>query len=320
MKTESTIPKLIGMIVLNDDASSAIRLALGAFLFVALFVSASEAQQRTFVSGLGNDSNQCSRIAPCRTFTQAISVTNAGGEVVVLDSAGYGAFAITKAVTVQAPPGVYAGISVFSGDGISINGGGTDSVFLRGLTVNDQGSSGNGISFNTGGTLHVESCVLNGFASGRGLSINGVGTLELKDSIARGNGIGVVLVGSSTAAIDNVRLEGNLLGLQAEDGSKVTVSNSLASNNDSGFQALSHGSDVQLNIEGCIVSNNASDGIVAESMHITGVATVRVSNSTVTDNGVGFDNHSSILLSRGNNTLEGNSTATNGTIGSYTAK
>ena len=308
------------MIVVNDDSARAIRLALGAFLFVALFVSASKAQQRTFVSGLGTDNNPCSRIAPCRTLTQALSLTNAGGEVVVLDSAGYGAFAITKAVTVQAPPGVYAGISVFSGDGISINAGGTDTVILRGITVNNQGSNGNGIAFNTGGPLHVEGCVLNGFASGTGLLFGNVGTLELKDSIARGNGIGVLLVGSATVSIDNVRLEGNSFGLQAEDGSKVTVSNSLASNNSTGFDALSHGSDVQLNIEGCVVTNNAFDGIVAESMQMTGVATVRVSNSTVTDNGTGFDNHSSVLLSRGNNTLEGNSTNTNGTIGSYTAK
>jgi hypothetical protein len=70
--------------------------------------------------------------------------------VVVLDSAGYGAFAITQAVTVQAPPGVYAGISVFSGDGITINAGGSDTVILRGLTVNNQGSNGNGILFNYG--------------------------------------------------------------------------------------------------------------------------------------------------------------------------
>src|SRR5215472_18109741 len=86
-------------------------------LFAILSVTSASAQvQRTFVSGGGIDSNPCSRTAPCRTFTQAISQTNAGGEVYVLDSAGYGPFTITKSVAIVAPQGVTAGISVFSGD------------------------------------------------------------------------------------------------------------------------------------------------------------------------------------------------------------
>src|SRR5215471_13629595 len=103
--------------------TKAIRLAVLSFLFVAFFESASIAQQRTFVSGGGNDLNACSRTAPCRTFGHAISQTSVGGEVIVLDSAGYGAFTITQAVSIIAPPGIYAGISVFSGDGIDINAG-----------------------------------------------------------------------------------------------------------------------------------------------------------------------------------------------------
>src|SRR5690348_12464365 len=121
----------------------AVRLVLGSFLFVTMFSSIAAAQvTRTFVSGLGSDSNPCSRTAPCRTFSQALMGTGAGGEVVVLDSAGYGPFAITQAVSVTAPPGVYAGISVFSGDGIDIHAASTDAVILRGLTINNQGSPG----------------------------------------------------------------------------------------------------------------------------------------------------------------------------------
>src|SRR5215471_12301990 len=112
-----------------------IRSILRSFLFLAFAASLSHAQgvQRTFVSGLGNDSNPCSRTAPCRTFGQAISQTNSGGEVYVLDSAGFGAFAITKPVSIVAPQGVTAGISVFSGDGITINAGASDVIILRGL-------------------------------------------------------------------------------------------------------------------------------------------------------------------------------------------
>jgi hypothetical protein len=72
--------------------------------------------------------------------------------VIVLDSAGYGPVAITKSVSLVAPPGVYAGISVFAGDGIDINVGSSDTIILRGLTVNNQGSTGSGIVFNTAGS------------------------------------------------------------------------------------------------------------------------------------------------------------------------
>jgi hypothetical protein len=120
----------------------AIRLALGSFLLLILSASASVGQQRTFVSGLGNDLNPCSRPAPCRTFSQAISQTGAGGEVYVLGTAGYGPFTVTKAVSIVAQ-GVSAGISVFSGDAVDINVGSSDTVILRGLTVNNQGSTGN---------------------------------------------------------------------------------------------------------------------------------------------------------------------------------
>jgi hypothetical protein len=314
------------IIFLKEASTRASCLALGSFLLVALFASASEAQQRTFVSGLGNDANPCSRIAPCRTFTQALSVTNAGGEVVVLDSAGYGGFVITQAVTVQAPLGVYAGISVFSGDGIVINAGGADTVILRGLTVNNQGSSGNGILFRAGAELHVESCDVNGFTSGEGLFFNGPGQLEVKDSILRGNLNAIDVApasGTAFASIDNVRLEGTGVGLLVLDRSMVTIRNSLFSGHLNGGVHVNSGSAdaAELDIENCMFTKNGY-GIAVESMS-TGVATVRISNSIITHNGIGLFNvfgSPAVLLSRGNNTLEGNGTDTSGTIGSYTAK
>jgi hypothetical protein len=303
----------------------AFRFALGSFLFVAFFASASMAQaQRTFVSGLGSDSNPCSRPAPCRTFGQAIMGTAAGGEVIVLDSAGYGPVTITQSISITAPPGVYAGISVFSGNGITITAGASDTVILRGMTVNNQGTTGSGVSFTTGGTLHIESCVINGFSTGgNGLSFVGPGTLEVKDSIFRNNTNAISVTGTAVAAIDEVRLEGSSgRGVIAQDGSKVTVRNSLASDSgDAGFKALSQTSaGAELNIESCVASDNSS-GVVAQS-NSTGVATVRISNSTVTHNGTGLVNQGSpaILVSRVNNTVEGNTNNTSGTIGSYAAK
>ena len=305
----------------------AIRFGFGSLLFAAFFASTSMAQaQRTFVSGPGNDGNPCSRMAPCRTLGTAIAQTNAGGEVIVLDSAGYGAFAIGKAVSVIAPPGVYAGISVFSGDGIDINAGASDAVILRGLTVNNQGSTGSGIVFNTGGTLHIENCVFNGFSNGLGVSFNGAGKLEINESIIRNNSEGILMLpsrGTATGVLDHVRLEGNSnTALRVGDGSKVNVRNSVASGNDFCFYAISQTSaDAELNIENCVVSNNRI-GVAAFSGGSTGVATVRVSNSTVTDNVTGLDifGTTAVILSRGNNTVEGNQFNTTGTVGSYTAK
>jgi hypothetical protein len=303
-----------------------IRFALGSFLFVALLASASMAQaQRTFVSGLGSDANPCTRTAPCRTFAQAVAGTSRGGEVVVLDSAGYGPVTITQSVSIIAPPGVYAGISALSGSGIIINASG-DTVILRGLTLSSQNGN-NGILFHGGGTLHVENCIADGFFLG--LSFSGPGNLEVKDSIMRGGVVGIVVsaLGSpltAFATIDNVRLEENAsFGLQVAERAKVTIRNSVAfGSGNIGLEAKTSAanSPSELNVENCVVSNNFT-GIASVSFS-TGVGTiVRVSNTTVTHNGAGLlVDANCFLLSRGNNTVEGNQSDTLGTIGSYTPK
>jgi hypothetical protein len=311
----------------------AIRFALGSFLFMASVASASLAQaQRTFVSGLGNDSDPCTRTAPCRTFARAVAVTSAGGEVIALDSAGYGPVAITQALSITAPPGVYAGISVSSGDGVDINVAQTDTVNLRGLTVISQGTIGIGIAFsssiqfNTGGILHIENCVVTGFLGGAGVVFEGPGYLEMKDSIIRGNATGIVIRAPSDrafAAIDHVRVENGDIGLFALENSQVTVRDSIASGNTIGFEAKSNNPvPAELNIENCVASNNRNYGIRAES-NSTGVVTIRVSNSTVTDNNIGMGYISRgpvVFLSRGNNTVEGNASNIFGMVGSFTPK
>src|SRR6266568_4863825 len=98
--------------------------------------------QRTFVSAAGgNDANPCTLTLPCRNFQAAIAQTASGGEVIVLDSGGYGTVTISQAVSLIAPPGVYAGISVFSGAGITVSAGASDVVVIRGLTLNGLGGS-----------------------------------------------------------------------------------------------------------------------------------------------------------------------------------
>jgi hypothetical protein len=294
-------------------------------LFVLGAASLSQAQQvqRTFVSGSGNDGNPCSRAAPCRSFAQAVSQTNPGGEVIALDSAGYGPFGISQSVTVQAAPGVYAGISVFSGDGIAINAGSSDIVTLRGLTVNAQGGQ-NGIVQITGGTLHIEECVVNGFSSGIGIAFNGPGDLHVTDSTVKGNNDGISIASSAsrvaTGTIENVRLKQNATnGLIVKEASFVTIRNSVSSKNgDAGVLATSSSSiSATVNVENCLLNRNFN-GIRGSGAG----AIVRVSNSTVTDNVSGLvnDNNTASVLSRGNNTIEGNLARSIGTIGSFVAQ
>jgi hypothetical protein len=138
--------------------------ALGA----CVVLSAAQAAQRTFVSTGGNDANACSLVAPCRGFAKAITVTDPGGELVVLDSGGYGFVTVNKNVTILSPAGVYAGISVFAAqDGVTVTAPATK-VVLRGLTINGQGGN-HGIRVQAG-EVHVEATVISGAAgSGDGI-------------------------------------------------------------------------------------------------------------------------------------------------------
>src|ERR1035437_7928462 len=91
---------------------------------------------RTWVSGHGADSGACALAAPCRTFAFALTQTASGGEIDVLDPAGYGTMTITKAVSIVNDGVGVAGIQPGSGfSGVTINAGAFDSVHLRGLTI-----------------------------------------------------------------------------------------------------------------------------------------------------------------------------------------
>ena len=134
---------------------------VGAVILLSSF--SAWAAQRTFVSGGGNDANPCTHDLPCRSFTAAMAVTNANGEIVAVDSAGYGTVTITQAVAIVAPLGVHAGVSAFSGNGITVTAGASDVVVLRNLYVNSQGAD-QGIFLTSAAALHIEHCVVSGFS------------------------------------------------------------------------------------------------------------------------------------------------------------
>ena len=127
-------------------------------------VLAAGTQIRTFVATTGSDSNPCSRIAPCRTFAAALAQTASGGEIVALDSGGYGSVTITQAVTIVAAPGIQASIAPTTGAAITVIAGASDVVVLRNLYLNAQGAN-YGVRYLTGAALHIEQLVINGFTS-----------------------------------------------------------------------------------------------------------------------------------------------------------
>src|SRR5207248_7317831 len=125
-----------------------------AFVLIALALPASAFAQvsRTWVSGVGDDANPCSRTAPCKTFAGAISKTASGGEINCLDPGGFGAVTITKAITISCE-GVLAGVLVSGTPAITVSAGATDQVTLRGLDINGLGTGTSAIRFLAGKAL-----------------------------------------------------------------------------------------------------------------------------------------------------------------------
>src|SRR6478672_13497896 len=104
--------------------------------FMVAFASMAQAQaSRTWVSGVGDDANPCSRTAPCKTFAGAISKTAACGEIDALDPAGFGAVTITKSITLDGT-GTFASILASLTNGIIVNAAATDVITIRGLSIN----------------------------------------------------------------------------------------------------------------------------------------------------------------------------------------
>ena len=242
----------------------------------------------------------CQTIAnPCQTFNYALSQTLPGGEVIAVASGAYAPATITHSVTIEAAPGVYAGITpVGSGAGVTVNGIAGTIVVLRGLTI--QGGSGDGIDFNSGAALHVENCVINGMGS-NGIADSSSGNLFVKDTVIRNCGtFGVQLYGSSAAhaSLSHVWLENDLTGLLVNYG-VTSISNSVISGNTN--DGIGAGASAEVNVESCQIANNGRNGIGIVS------GTIRVSNSTVTDNTkYGLYQNGGTLYSRQNNTVAGN--------------
>src|ERR1700686_5041303 len=133
--------------------------------FAATLPPASAQAQRFFVAATGSDGNPCTFASPCRSFQHAHDVASSGGEIDVLDPAGYGTLTISKSISIQGHG--YAGISTSSGTiAITINGSASNQINLRGLLIDGVGIGARGIHVNTGvGSLNIQECVIRNFTT-----------------------------------------------------------------------------------------------------------------------------------------------------------
>ena len=275
---------------------------------------------RTFVSAAGSDSNNCTNVvSPCRHFAAAYAKTAAEGEIDVLDPANYGELTIDHGISVQGHG--WASVSaVTNGAAITITGG--DKINISGVIL-DGGAAinSNGIRFNSAGSLTVRDCVVRNFANyGILFAPTNSSQLFVSNTLVSDNGyIGISIQsagpGTTTGVLNRVKIENNASdGLNAGSGLtgtqtiNLTVSDSVSANNGgSGIFVQSTGSfPVSIMARNSTIANNGAHGLVATS---TG-ATILVTRSTITGNGIGWDAFASgVVTSYADNNIDGNGSA-----------
>lgn len=302
------------------------------FVIVTLFAGAVVNAQatRTWVSGVGDDVNPCSRTAPCKTFAGAISKTAIAGEINALDPAGYGVVTINKSITIDGG-GVLASILASGvGAGVIVNvpvSNATDPerrVVLRHLTINGTGSCGANCGTSTGlrginvlqvGELDVENCFIQNFITvGIDATVDQSTTfLSVKDTNFNNTGDAMQMSttfngGFIAGTLDNVRVDNCRNGILAKDRAFVAIRNSV-------LQSVGAAGSIGIGIQA--PSNIA--GLVIENTFVfnwgTAVAgggagtSVDLSNTSIMNSFTGISSGGGVVRSDGNNRIANNSSA-----------
>ena len=263
---------------------------------------ASAQASRTWVSGVGDDANPCSRTAPCKTFAGAISKTAAQGEIDCLDPGGFGALTITKAITIDCS-GTYGSVLVSGTSAINVSAAAGDKVILRGLSINGFGTGIHGIQLNSGGQLSVERCRIARF-TGIGINVNVSNTAQLyvaDTTISNtGTGISMQTTGLLLAVIDrtnifNVATNGITTG--GANGIAVNISNSHVATAQTGILAGGAGTAISVDASTVEGTGTAMNALVAGSV-------IRASNNLLYGNTTNFSFVAGgVIASAGNNRL-----------------
>ena len=300
-------------------------LSIAIFLLSAVTLTAAP---RTFVSTeSGVDTNPCSRALPCRSFAGALPATDVDGEVIVLDSGGYGIAAITQSVSLISPAGVHAGITTSVGDAIIVDAGDAANVVLRNLALTWTGmADAAGIRVQTVASLSVEGCSIAGFNTGiafdsatpaarlyvtdsfihrnfrftlDGIHVSGTNLRAMIDSTRIEATINGVYVSGSQATIHDCVVVNSQNGITADAGAKVVIDKTVAKSNSYGFWSNAN----------CVMVLSRSTVTLASLYGIAVFGTSYISASTITGNDRGvFVSSLGAAWSRGNNTLQRNTT------------
>ncbi len=304
--------------------------ALAIAVFTFAFASMAQAQAtRTWVSGVGDDVNPCSRTAPCKTFAGAISKTATDGEIDALDPAGFGTVTITKSITIDGSATGVAGVLNAGVNGININitsetaPHNLHTVILRALNINGASTGSNGINISSSNVAGLKVLVENCFIEGQNQSSTSRG---IQDFRANGghlnvvnttiincgsNGAGIVVdpagsqVGGSgrvDVAITNTRVLNCGFGMNFGSNVKATIYNStiegVTSSAVFAVQTSTGGADV--NVDHCVVTGNGT------GFNASTASTIRVSNTTATNNTtLSTSSGGGTVLSYGNNQAGG---------------
>jgi hypothetical protein len=262
---------------------------LGTALFSVLCMAPAHAQAtRTWVSGVGDDANPCSRTAPCKTFAGAISKTAVNGEINCLDPGGFGAVTITKSITLDCHE-VYGSVLVSGTNGITINVP-AGKVVLRNININGVTTGLKGVSIVAAASVFLEDLMIMEFTQ-QGINDSRTGSgnkLFVRNTVVRNNtGVGIcTCAGSmSNTILENVHSIGNGFGVAAAIGNQVMISRS-------------------------VMSGNATSGVEADVG-----ASVFVDNTEITNNGTGLNANGTIALA--NSDIAFNTTGITGATTSF---
>jgi len=293
-------------------------MAIAIFMFATVSIAQAQAS-RTWVSGVGDDANPCSRTAPCKTWAGAISKTAACGEIDALDPGGFGAVTITKSITLDGT-GTFASILASLVNGIVINAAATDVITIRGISINGFCNGINGINILQAKAVNVEDCVIFRFNTGNGITVNETGDLRLnvRNTVIRDNTLDGINTFTSSptlkvrVSLEHVSLVGNGNGLHARSGSFAEARRSVFSNNITngvfGDAAGSNSSAVFL--WECQISNNGGNGVRAGNAGNVGTSGVQIAQNQINmnvGNGV-LSSTGGAVSTFGNNSILGNGT------------
>ncbi|MEO8676671.1 MAG: right-handed parallel beta-helix repeat-containing protein [Casimicrobiaceae bacterium] len=235
--------------------------------------------QRTFVASTGLDTNPCSIGQPCRSFAAAMLNTAPDGEVIVLDSAGYGPVSIAQHVSIIAPPGIYAGISVPGpAAGVTIN---SARVVLEGLTINGTGGTV-GVSATTGSEVYLNNCAISNVATAVDLDasqlfVNGT---DVRDISA----VGISAASASLAIVSRTTLVNSTVGVRTDNANVTIVESTMIGGTTGVHVGVSAGTTDLVAIYRSLIAGMSADGISVTAAGAGSTSNVDILGSTLTRN------------------------------------